>query len=69
MASVGTKMGDRTSISISVDSPSDETLNRGPLALLLRQQYEFPLGINIVQFSFFSLAAITVLKLTHLEFT
>ena len=26
---------------ISADSPSDETLNRGPLALLLRRQYEF----------------------------
>ena len=33
-------------------SPSDETLNRGPLALLLRRQYEFSFGINIVQFSF-----------------
>ena len=28
---------------------SDETLNRGSLALLLRRQYEFPFGINIVQ--------------------
>ena len=46
-------MGDRCGMSISVDSPSDETLNRGPLALLLRRQYEFPFGINIVQFSFF----------------
>ena len=45
--------GYRSGISISADSPSDETLNRGPLALLLRQQYEFPFGINIVQFSFF----------------
>ena len=44
-------MGDRCGMSISADSPSDETLNRGPLALLLRQQYEFPFGINIVQFS------------------
>ena len=35
------------SMSISVDSPLDETLNRGPLALLLRQQYEFPFGIII----------------------
>ena len=42
-------MGDRSGMSISTDSPSDETLNRGPLAL----QYEFPFGINIVQFSFF----------------
>ena len=40
-------------MSISADSPSDETLNRGPLALLLRRQYEFPFGINIVQFSIF----------------
>ena len=47
-------MGDRISMSISVDSSSDETLNRGPMALLLRRQYEFPSGINIglVQFSF-----------------
>ena len=35
-------MGDRISMSISVDSPSVETLNRGPMALLLRRQYEFP---------------------------
>ena len=41
------------SMSISADSPSDETLNRGPLALLLRRQYEFLLGINIVKFSIF----------------
>ena len=33
--------------------PSDETLNRGPVALLLRRLYEFPFGINIVQFSMF----------------
>ena len=46
-------MGDRISMSISSDSPSDETLNGVPLALLLRWQYEFPFGINIVQFSFF----------------
>ena len=45
-------MGDRSSMSISADSPSDETLNRGPLALLLRRQYEFPFDITIVQFSF-----------------
>ena len=29
-------------VSISVDYPLDETLNRGTLALLLRRQYEFP---------------------------
>ena len=48
-------MGDCCGMSISADSPLDETLNRGPLALLLRDQYEFPFGINIVQFSFFFL--------------
>ena len=58
MASVCTLMGDCISMSISADSPSDETLNRGPLALLLRRQYEFPFGINIVQFSFFVLFCI-----------
>ena len=52
LALVCTWMGDRISMSISVDSPSDETLNRGPVALLLQRQYEFPFGINIVQFSF-----------------
>ena len=46
-------MGDRCAMSISADSPSDETLNRGPLALLLRRQYEFPFDIDIVQFSIF----------------
>ena len=46
-------MGDRCGMSISADSPSDETLNRGPLVLLLRRQYEFPLRYNIVQFSIF----------------
>ena len=44
-------MGDRSGMSISADSPLDETLNRGPLALLLWRQYEFPFWINIVQFS------------------
>ena len=46
-------MGDRSIMSISGDSPSDETFNGGPLALLLLQQYQFPFGINIVQFSYF----------------
>ena len=46
-------MADRSSMSISADSPSDETLNRGPLELLLWRQYEFPFGIKIVQFSIF----------------
>ena len=36
-----------------VYSPVDETVNRGPLALLLQRQFEFPFGINIVQFIFF----------------
>ena len=45
----------RISMSISVDSHLDETLNRGPYALLLRRQYEFPFKITIVQFSFFPL--------------
>ena len=44
-------MDDRSSMSISVDNPAGETLNRGLLALLSRRQYEFPFGINIVQFS------------------
>ena len=48
-------MGDRSGMSISADCPSDETLNRGPLTLLLRRQYEFPFGINIVQFSIFQI--------------
>ena len=41
------------SMSISVDSSSDETSNQGLLALLLRRQYELPFGIDIVQFLFF----------------
>ena len=41
-------MGDRISMSISGDSLSDETLNQGLLAFLLRRQYEFPSWINIV---------------------
>ena len=31
-----TWMGDHSGMSISADSPSDETLNRGPLALHVR---------------------------------
>ena len=46
-------MDDSSSMSNSSDSPSDETLNRGPLALLLRRQYDFPFEINIVQLSIF----------------
>ena len=43
------------SVLVSLFVPSDETLNRGPLALLLRRQYEIPFGINIglMQFSIF----------------
>ena len=52
------------SMSISVDSPSDDTLNRGPLALLLWRQYEFPCGIDIVQISFFFIFAKDMLILT-----
>ena len=40
-----TWMGDRMGMPISADSPSDETLNRGPLVLLLRRQYEFTLEL------------------------
>ena len=47
-------MSDRCGMSISTDISSDETLNRGPLALLLRRQYEFSFGIDIVQFSIFN---------------
>ena len=36
LASVSTWMGGRIYMSISVDRPSDKTLNRGPLVLLLR---------------------------------
>ena len=35
---------------ILIICPSDENLNRSPLVLLLRSQYRFPFGINIVQF-------------------
>ena len=56
-------MGDRISMPISTDSPSDETLNRGPLALLLRRQYEFPFGIDIVQLSIFNLFPYFLLRM------
>ena len=45
-------MDGRISMSIFGDILSDETLNRGPLVMLLRRQYEFPFGINIVIFFF-----------------
>ena len=58
-------MGDRISMSISVDSPSDETLNQGPLVLLLQQQYEFPFGaISFFNFHFFHRAE-TMKKVPH----
>ena len=53
MASVCTWTGDRISIQFFADSPLGETLNQGPLALLLQRQYEFPFGIDIVQLIFF----------------
>ena len=45
-------MDDRISrpMSICVDSPSDKILNRGPLVLLLRRQYEFPFRMEILLF-------------------
>ena len=55
-------MGDRSGMPISADSPLDKTLNRGPLALLLRRQYEFPFGINIVQFSFSFIANFSAIQ-------
>ena len=58
-------MGDRSGMSISADSPSDETLNRGPLALLLWRQYEYPFGINIVQFLIFSFFFLNWLHYLH----
>ena len=50
--SVSTWMGDSISMSISIESLSDENLNQGPLALLLQRQYELNFGINLVQFFF-----------------
>ena len=51
--SVDIGMGDHTSMLISGDSLSDETLNRGPLALLSQRQYEFLFDINTVQLTLF----------------
>ena len=47
-------MDDGISMSMSADSLSDETLNQGPLALLIRRQYEFSFWINRMQFSIFN---------------
>ena len=52
MGSVSIGMSERICKSISGDSLSNETLNQSPLALLLQRQFEFPFGINIVQFPF-----------------
>ena len=46
---------DHISRSISVDSPSDETLNQGTRRL--RQKYKFPFGINKVQLSIVSIVS------------
>ena len=51
-------MGNRSGMSISADSPLHENLNQGALALLLRRQNEFPLRIDIVQFSIFNASVI-----------
>ena len=65
-ALVCTWIGVRSSMSISVDSSSNR---RGTLALLLRRLYEFPFGINIVQFSicapFFQMIAETLSQCTN----
>ena len=43
-----------------------ETLNQGPLAVLLLRQYEFPLGINIVQFfNFFQFQNVCITACTN----
>ena len=55
-------MGDRISMSISVNSPSDETLYNGPLALLLWGEYEFHFGTNLVKFFFKEMLLIFKLK-------
>ena len=60
VGSVGIGMGDLISMSFSGDSLSGETLNRGPLALLLQRQYEFFFGIDTVQFLFFHFYNFTV---------
>ena len=50
------------SMLISGDSLSTETINRGPLALLLRRQYEFPSVINTVQFLFLFFFQVDLLR-------
>ena len=51
-SSVSFRMGGRMHMSISGSNLSHETLNRGPLVLLLRRHNEFTSEINKVQFSF-----------------
>ena len=41
----GTWMGDRGGMSISVDSSSNETLNRGPLRCSCGDSMNFPFGL------------------------
>ena len=48
---------------------SGETLNRGPLALLLLRQYEFHSGINLVQFSSYSFSTGNNYNLLMLHFS
>ena len=45
LSSTDTWMGDRISMSISGDSPSDETLNRGPWRYSCGDSMNFPLGL------------------------
>ena len=52
-ASVSTWMDDCISMSISGDSPSDETLNLGAWHCSCSDSINFPLGLCIVLFSFF----------------
>ena len=52
-------------MSISGDILSDDTCY---VTLLLRQQYEFPFGINKVQFSFFPLSMGNYWNLASREF-
>ena len=58
-------MGDRISMSKSGDSLSDDPFNRGPLALFLRRQYEFPSWIKINNYSIFIFFPFSVLISFH----
>ena len=61
MALVSTWTGNRISMSISVDSPSDETLNGGPWRCSCSDSMNFPLGA-IFNVHFFHNEAITKLE-------